>query len=47
MLVELSKKELQSLCEFITYNNDIDKEIEHIYDKLKSISIACTCKESN
>tara|TARA_A100001388_G_C28727964_1_gene479970 strand:+ start:133 stop:276 length:144 start_codon:yes stop_codon:yes gene_type:complete len=47
MLVELSKKELQSLCEFITYNNDIDKEIENIYDKLKGISIACTCKESN
>ena len=47
MLVELSKKELQSLCEFITYNNDIDKEIESIYDKLKGISIACTCKESN
>ena len=47
MLVELSKKELQSLCEFITYNNDIDKEIENIYDKLKGISIACTGKESN
>ena len=47
MLVDLSKKELQSLCEFITYNNDIDKEIDNIYDKLKSISIVCTCKESN
>jgi hypothetical protein len=45
MLVDLSKEELRSLCEFISYNNDIDKEIDLIYDKLKRISIACTCKE--
>ena len=47
MLVELSKKELQSLCEFITYNNDIDNDIDNISDKLKGISIACTCKDPN
>ena len=32
MLVDLTKQELQSLCEFIAYNNDIDKEIDAIYD---------------
>ena len=47
MLEKKTKKELQSLCEFITYNNDIDKEIDNIYDKLKGISIACTCKDPN
>jgi len=30
---------------FIAYNNDIDKEIDAIYDKLGGISKACTCKE--
>ena len=47
MLVDLTKKELQSLCDFIAYNNDIDKEIDAIYDKLGGISRSCTCKEDN
>ena len=45
MLVDLTKKELQSLCDFIAYNNDVDKEIDAIYDKLGGIVMACTCKE--
>lgn len=45
MLVDLTKKELISLCEFISYNNDVDKEIDAIYDKLGGIVKACTCKE--
>lgn len=45
MLVDLTKKELQSLCDFIAYNNDIDKEIDAIYDKLGGIAKSCTCKE--
>ena len=45
MLVDLTKKELQSSCDFIAYNNDIDKEIDAIYDKLGGIAKACTCKE--
>ena len=47
MLVDLSKKELQSLCEFIAYNNDVDKEMDAIYDKLGGIVKACTCKEDS
>jgi len=47
MLVDLTKKELQTLCEFIAYNNDIDKEIDAIYEKLGGISKACTCKEDS
>ena len=47
MLVDLTKQELQSLCEFIAYNNDIDKEIDAIYDKLDGIVKACTCKEDS
>ena len=35
MLVDLTKKELQTLCEFIAYNNDIDKEIDAIYEKTR------------
>ena len=41
------KKELKALCEFISYNNDIDKELDAIYDKLGGISNACTCKEDS
>ena len=40
MLVDLTKKELKALCEFISYNNDIDKELDAIYDKLGGISNA-------
>ena len=47
MLVDLTKKELKALCEFISYNNDIDKELDAIYDKLGGISNACTCKEDS
>ena len=47
MLIDLSKKELQSLCEFIAYNNDVDKEMDAIYDKLGGIVRACTCKEDS
>ena len=45
MLVDLTKKELQSLCDFIAYNNDVDKEIDAIYDNLGGIVRSCTCKE--
>ena len=44
MLVNLSKDQIESLCDFIAYNNDIDKDIDVIYDKLKSISNSCECK---
>ena len=44
MLVDLSKEELRILCEFIS-NNAVHKDIDPIYDKLKHISNACTCKE--
>jgi len=44
MLVDLSKEELRILCEFIS-NNAVHKDIDPIYDKLKNISNACTCKE--
>ena len=47
MLVDLTKQELQSLCEFIAYNNDVDKEIDAIYDKLGGIVRACTWKEDS
>ena len=47
MLVDLTKKELKALCEFISYNNDIDKELDAIYDKLGGISNACTFKEDS
>ena len=47
MLVNLSKREIHSLREFIAYNNDIDHELNEIYDKLSDIVAACTCKEQN
>ena len=47
MLVNLSKREIHSLRELIAYNNDIDDELDEIYDKLSSIVAACTCKEQN
>ncbi len=43
MLVNLSKREIDSLCEFISYNNDIDNELDKIYDKLTGIVRSCEC----
>ena len=47
MLVNLSKRQIHLLREFIAYNNDIDHELDEIYDKLSGIVAACTCKEQN
>ena len=44
MLVDLTKEELITLCDFISHNA-INKEIDPIYDKLNTIKNACTCKE--
>ena len=47
MLVNLSKRQIHLLREFIAYNNDNDHELDEIYDKLSGIVAACTCKEQN
>tara|TARA_B100001029_G_C14667620_1_gene237798 strand:+ start:342 stop:497 length:156 start_codon:yes stop_codon:yes gene_type:complete len=50
MLVDLSKKELAYLITSLSVCKKMGKETEDtklLFNKLKNISQACTCKENN